>query len=247
MVRAWTGGTCAVALALAGAAAPRSRRPPPAEKYGLRLQYREFRPSLTGDVQKGFEDREGSVVDVDGRARGRRRAHLRRARHHPVQAGLEDARVLHARSTTDGDTEVAAAFNYGETRFARFDRVVTLAEGRLLQRRPRMGLREGAARVPRASSSEPSSSTWTPPSSTSPSTRGSWTRSPPPMPAIGVAGRLYAGRVSLEGEVAGSQHRQPGSAARGRRIGAHPPLRPSGRDGRLPAPQAERQGRPRTR
>ena len=65
MERGWTGGVALFALSLAGAAnAQDSSNLPPAERYGLRLQYREFRPGLTGEVQKGSTDKDGTVVDV---------------------------------------------------------------------------------------------------------------------------------------------------------------------------------------
>ena len=56
------------------------------------------------------------------------------------------------------------------------------------------------------------------------------------MPAIGLATRLYAGRVSLEGEIAGFSTGSLGSALGGGRIRAPSRLRPAGRDGRVPAP-----------
>ena len=143
----------AVAVAARGAAAApagaQESSSPSAEQYGLRAQYREFRPSLSGDVQKGFEDREGT-----------RRRRRRRPRRRPTsarststapssssRAGRSAAPTLP--STTSGDTEVDAAFTYGDTRFARFEQRHDLDEGRLLQRRPRVGLPEGRARIPR--------------------------------------------------------------------------------------------------
>src|SRR5205823_3666473 len=63
--RAWTGGAALVALSLASTAGAQdtSNLPGP-ERYGLRLQYQEFRPTLTGNAQKGSGDKDGSVVDV---------------------------------------------------------------------------------------------------------------------------------------------------------------------------------------
>ena len=65
MARGWTGGAALIVLSLARAASAQdSSNLPPAEKYGLRLQYREYRPGLTGEVQKGTTDKDGTVVDV---------------------------------------------------------------------------------------------------------------------------------------------------------------------------------------
>jgi hypothetical protein len=211
MARSWTGGAALIALSLAGAASAQdSSNLPPAEKYGLRLQYREFRPSLTGEAQKGSADKDGTVVDVMN------------------DLGLADKRTFDVRGTIQfkrgwklrgsytpfdykGDTEVATAFNYGETRYARFERVVTTMKGSYYSadlewdfiKGPRgfLGAVVGAklfdvdAALVNVSVNSRELDTIT-----------------TPIPVIGVATRLYAGRVSVEGEISGLSTGSRGSA-----------------------------------
>ena len=114
MARGWTGGAALIALSLAGgASAQDSSNLPPAEKYGLRLQYREFRPSLTGQAQKGSGDTSGTLVDVTD------------------DLGIADKRTP---LKYNGDTEVPRTFTYGDTRYERFERVVTSIKGAYLSR-----------------------------------------------------------------------------------------------------------------
>jgi hypothetical protein len=200
MIRAWTGSSLAVALSLA-ATGGAQENVAPAEKYGLRLQYREFRPTLTGDVQKGFEEREGSVISVTD------------------ALGVTDKRTFDIRGTIQfkpgwklrgsytpldykGDTEVNSSFTYGETRFARFEHVVSSMKGAYYSADLEWDFVRGAhgflgavvgaklfdvdAALVNASINARELDTIT-----------------APVPAIGLAARFYAGRVSLEGEVAG--------------------------------------------
>jgi hypothetical protein len=202
MARGWTGGAALIVLSLARAASAQdSSNLPPAEKYGLRLQYREYRPSLTGDVQKGFADKDGTVVDVMD------------------DLGLADKRTFDVRGTIQfkkgwklrgsympfdykGDTEVDSSFSYGETRYARFERVVTTMKGSYYGGDLEWDFLKGsygflgavvgarvfdvdAALVNVSINSRELDTITT------------------PMPVIGVATRLYAGRFSVEGELAG--------------------------------------------
>jgi hypothetical protein len=202
MARGWTGGAALIALSLAAAASAQdSSNLPPAEKYGLRLQYREFRPGLTGDVQKGSTDEDGTVVDVMD------------------DLGLADKRTFDVRGTIQfkkgwklrgsytpfdykGDTEVSSSFTYGETRYARFERVVTTMKGAyygadlewdfLKGSRGFLGAVVGgrvfdvdAALVNVSINSRELDTLTT------------------PLPVIGVATRVYASRLSVEGEIAG--------------------------------------------
>jgi hypothetical protein len=202
MVRAWTGSTLAVAVALAVAAtAGAQENVAPAEKYGLRLQYREFRPTISGDVQKGFGEREGSVISITD------------------ELGVGDERTFDVRGTIQfkpgwkirgsytpvdykGDAEVTNSFTYGETRFARFDHAVSSMKGGYYSADLEWDFVKGAhgflgavvgaklfdvdATLVNATINSRELDTIT-----------------APIPAIGLAGRFYAGRVSLEGEVAG--------------------------------------------
>jgi hypothetical protein len=211
MARGWTGGAALIALSMAGAASAQdSSNLPPAEKYGLRLQYREFRPALTGEVQKGSSDKDGTVVDVMD------------------DLGIADKRTFDVRGAVQfkkgwklrgsytpldykGDTEVNSSFTYGETRYARFDRVVTTVKGAYYSadlewdflKGPRgfLGAVVGAklfdvdAALVDVSVNSRELDTLT-----------------TPIPVIGMATRLYAGRVSVEGELAGLSVGSRGSA-----------------------------------
>src|SRR4029453_4699201 len=37
---------------------------PPQEKYSIRVEYRQYWPELTGEIQKGFGDQEGTLLNV---------------------------------------------------------------------------------------------------------------------------------------------------------------------------------------
>jgi hypothetical protein len=202
MARGWTGGAALIALSLARAASAQDpSNLPPAEKYALRLQYREYRPGLTGEVQKGTADKDGSVVDVTD------------------DLGIADKRTFDVRGAIQfkrgwklrgsympfdykGDTEVNSSFTYGDTRYARFERVVTTMKGSYygadlewdFLKGPHgfLGAVVGArlfdvdAAVVNVSTNSREVDTLT-----------------TPLPVIGVATRLYAGHFSVEGELAG--------------------------------------------
>jgi hypothetical protein len=202
MARGWTGGAALIALSMAGAAnAQDSSNLPAAEKYRLRLQYREFRPSLTGEAQKGFEDKNGTVVDVTD------------------DLGIADKRTFDVRGAVQfkrgwklrgsytpidykGDTEAKASFTYGETRYARFDRVVTTVKGAYYSADLEWDFLKGShgflgavvgaklfdvdAALVNVSVNSRELDTLT-----------------TPIPVIGMATRVYAGRVSVEGEISG--------------------------------------------
>jgi hypothetical protein len=211
MARGWTGGAALTLFSLAGAASAQdSSNLPPAEKYGLRLQYREFRPSLTGDVQKGFANKDGTVVDVKN-ALG-----IADKRTFDVRGAIQFKRGWKLRGSYTpldykGDTEVGTGFNYGETRYARFERVVTTVKGAYYSadlewdfiKGPHgfLGAVVGAklfdvdAALVNVSVNSREVDTLT-----------------SPIPVIGLATRLYAGRVSVEGEIAGLSAGSRGSA-----------------------------------
>src|SRR5699024_8044743 len=56
-------------LALLGAAQAQAQGPtedyPPQEQYFLRAEYREFRPTLTGEITHGTPARAGTPLDLD--------------------------------------------------------------------------------------------------------------------------------------------------------------------------------------
>lgn len=189
-----------VLAALPGPATAQDETPPP-ERYGLRLEYREYRPSLTGDLQFGANGEEGTLIDVVD------------------DLGIEDKRTFDARATLkiktghklrgaympidyDGDHEAPRNFTFKDTTYFRDDRVVTSIKGWLISgdyqwefyRGPRgfVGALIGArlfdvdavlVEVEEGGREQESTRT--------------------PIPVIGIAGRGYAGRLSFEGEVSG--------------------------------------------
>jgi hypothetical protein len=175
---------------------------PPQESYGIRLEYREFRPTFGGDIQKDFGAEEGNLVDVVD------------------DLAVEDERTFEARATLqfkpghklrgsytplDYNGDVASAprdFDYGATEFQRFERVASSFKGGFYSaayeydflRGPKgfLGATLGAKMLDldttlvavETGSREQAS-----------------LRSP--LPSIGLVTRAYAGRVSIEGEISG--------------------------------------------
>ena len=200
MGRAWTGSTLLVALALA-ATAGAQEDVAPSEKYGLRLQYREFRPTLTGVVQKGFEERAGTLVSVSD------------------DLGIADERTFDVRATIqfkpgwkirgsytpfdyNGDTESNTPFTYGQTRYARFENVVSSMKGAYYSADLEWDFVKGSHGFLGAVVGAKLFDVDAALVNTSINVRELDTITAV-VPAIGLAGRFYAGRVSLEGEVAG--------------------------------------------
>ncbi len=202
MVRGWTGSAVVVALSLAATASAQDpSNLPPAERYGLRLQYREFRPSLTGEAQKGSGDKSGSVVDVMD------------------DLGLADKRTFDVRGTIQfkkgwklrgsytpfsykGDVEAKRAFTYGDTRYGRLDHVVTSIKGGYYSADLEWDFVKGqhgflgaviGAKMMDADATLVDTTT---------NSREVDTLTTP-VPVAGVATRLYASRISFEGEMAG--------------------------------------------
>jgi hypothetical protein len=175
---------------------------PPQESYGIRLEYREFRPTFSGDIRKGFGDTEGTLVDVVD------------------DLGIVDERTFEARGTLqfkpghklrgsytplsyDGDVASAARdFDYGATEFQRFERVRTSFKGGYYSaayeydflRGPKgfLGATLGAKMIDLdATIVAPEQG------------RREQDSLRAPVPAIGLITRAYAGRVSVEGELSG--------------------------------------------
>ena len=202
MVRGWTGIAVLIALSLAGTAAAQDPSSlPPAERYGLRLQYREFRPGLSGDIQKGSGATDGTLIDLDD------------------DLAIADKRTFDVRGTIQfkpgwklrgsytpldykGDVEANRSFTYGETRYARRDHVITSIKGGYFSADLEWDFFKGShgflgavlgAKVFDVDSAVVNAST---------NSRELDTITAP-IPVIGLASRVYAGRVSFEGEVTG--------------------------------------------
>src|SRR5215510_10756943 len=102
---------------------------PSQEKYHLRMEYREFRPGLDAQVVNGTSSKEGTELDLtddlgvpDDRSFEIRGA-IQIARGHKLRGSY---------TSLDYKGEVAEAahpFTYGNTDFARFDRVVSSFKG----------------------------------------------------------------------------------------------------------------------
>jgi hypothetical protein len=174
---------------------------PPPERYGLRLEYREYRPTATGQVQKGANGEEGSLIDIVD------------------DLGIQDKRTFDARVTLKiktghkirggympldyhGDQGAPRNFTFKNTTYFRADRVVTSLKGTLYSgdyqwefyrgERGFLGALIGArvfdvdtvlVDVDEASREQDSVLA--------------------PIPVLGIAGRAYAGRLSFEGEFSG--------------------------------------------
>jgi hypothetical protein len=188
-------------LALSSAGASAQEETPPPERYGLRLEYREYRPTLTGQVQKGANGDTGSLVDVvdDLAIEDKRtfdaRVTLKIKTGHKVRAGYMPLDY-------HGDQPAPHNFTFKNTTYFRDERVVTSIKGALYSgdyqwefyrgERGFVGALLGArlfdvdtvlVDVDQATREQDSARA--------------------PIPVLGVAGRAYAGRVSVEGEFAG--------------------------------------------
>jgi len=208
MGRAWTCSTVLVALTLAATAGAQDTAP--SESYGLRLQYREFRPDLTGFMQKGFEDRAGTEVDVI------------------EDLGLTDDRTFDVRATVQfkpgwklrgsytpfdysGNKEVLSAFTYGETRYARFEFVTSSMKGAYYSADLEWDFLTGGHGFLGAVVGAKMFDADTALVNTTINARELDTVTAI-VPAIGLTGRFYAGRISFEGEVVGLSIGDQGSA-----------------------------------
>ena len=175
---------------------------PSQESYGIRLEYREWRPTFSGDVQKGFGDEDGSLVDVVD------------------DLGIEDDRTFEARGTLQfkqghklrgsytpldykGDVDSAPRdLDYGETEFQRFEHVASSFKGGYYSAAYEYDFLKGpkgflgvtlGAKMLDLDTAVVSVDTG----------RRELDTVRSPLPAIGLVTRAYAGRVSVEGEVAG--------------------------------------------
>jgi hypothetical protein len=175
---------------------------PSQEHYFLRLEYREFRPSLDAELVHGSSAKEGTPIDLSR------------------DLGVEDKRTFEARGSIqlkrghklrlsytpldyDGDlAEGRKNFTYGNTDFQRFERVVSSFKGGYYGasyewdfiRGPRgyLGALLGARLLDiDAAVAAPSRQV----------REIDTIRTP--VPSLGVASRVYAGRTSLEGELSG--------------------------------------------
>jgi hypothetical protein len=188
----------AVGLGVASAAAAQERLPGP-ERYTLRVEYRELRPTLTGKAQKGSGGQEGTLIDLvdDLGVPKKRTFEVRGALKIGSGSKIRGAWVP---LNYKGDVIAPRTFRFGASRFARFSEVVTTVKGNYFSaayewdflKRPHglIGLLLGGRMVdvdyvivaPGDGVRE----------------NDTLRR---PFPVGGLTGRFYAGRLSLEGEL----------------------------------------------
>jgi hypothetical protein len=198
MKSAATGGlVVAMGVGLSGGAAAQERVPG-AERYTLRVEYRELRPTLTGRAQKGVDDEAGTLIDlVDDLGIAKKRTF-------EVRGALKIGSGTKIRGgwvpiNLKGDLFANSTFRFGATRFTRFSQVVTSVKGNYFSaayewdfvRSPHglLGLLAGGRMVdvdyvvvaPGQGQREQDTLR-------------------KPFPVGGLTGRYYAGRLSFEGE-----------------------------------------------
>lgn len=191
-----------IVLMWPGAARAQIEDYPPQEKYVLRVEYSEFRPKLDAELVHGSGDTEGTPLDLtrDLGVEDKRTFEIRGAiqikRGHKIRLSY---------TPLDYNGEVPEArrnFTYGGTDYFRFDRVVSSFKGGYygasyewdFVRGPRgylgavLGARmldiDAVVAAPEKGLREVDTLRT-------------------PGPALGVVSRVYAGRMSLEGEVVG--------------------------------------------
>ena len=174
---------------------------PPAEQYRLRVEYREYRPSLTGTVQKGDGDIAGTLLDLDDDLG------IVDERSFEVHGAIQfrpghKLRLSYTRLDYDAEVpEARRTFTFGATRFERFSRVVTSMQGAFYAAEYEwdfvrgehgfLGVLLGAKAV---------DVDWL---IVSPPTQRETDTLRSPVPSLGAAARVYAGRLSLDGELSG--------------------------------------------
>jgi hypothetical protein len=188
-----------LAVSLPAAARAQDSPLPSAEHYRLRVEYREYRPSLTGVVQKGNGETAGSEVDLEDDLG------FTDQRSFEVHGAIQfrpghKLRLSYTMLDYDANVpEAIRSFTFGDTRFERLSNVLTSAKGALYTAeyewdffkgsRGYLGVLLGAKAI---------DMDWvmvSPPSEREADTlRGV-------VPSIGAAGRVYAGRFSLDGEM----------------------------------------------
>jgi hypothetical protein len=193
----------AIALVLPGAALAQYGREslPSQERYHLRLEYREFRPDLTGNMIKGSLDTEGTPVDfVDDLAFEKERSWEGRG---TIQfAAGRKLRVSYTNVDYHGDVAASSSFVYGGQRFLRNDRVVSTMKGAYYA----ADLEWDFIKAPGgflggivgARMLDVDRVLVTPENSNR--VADTWRQ---PQPVLGLAGRGYAGRFSVEGSFVG--------------------------------------------
>jgi len=182
---------------------------PSQERYGLRLEYSEFMPDLTGTMQKGSRDGAGSIVDLNDDVA------LAKERTFQVRGAIQfhagqKVRGSYTRLDYHGDVTARRSFSFGESRFFRDNRVVTTVKGAYYGADLEWDLLKGPGGFLGALVGARMLDVDRVIVSPGDGQREQDTRRQP-MPVIGVVGRGYTGRLSLEGEFAGLSFGNRGS------------------------------------
>jgi hypothetical protein len=183
---------------------------PTQEQYFLRAEYREFRPTLTGEITHGTPARAGTPLDldddlgVDDKRTFEVRGAIQFKRGHKIRASYTPLDYVGA------VPESRRPFIYGGTEFQRFDRIASSFKGTYLGasyewdfvKGPRgyLGAVLGARLLDLdALVAAPDEG------------RRELDTLRSPAPALGLASRVYFGRTSLEGEFVGFSLGERGS------------------------------------
>jgi hypothetical protein len=175
---------------------------PAPERYVLRVEYLRWSPALTGQVQKGIGDLEGTLLDV------KQDLGIGEAGAHTLRGSVRLGRTSKLRGSWvsldyRGDVESGRPFTYGSTVVGRGDRVVTSFKGNyfttevewdfLIRGQGFLGLLAGVKYF----------DVDTLLANVDTSSRVVETEKIP-IPVLGLAGRAYVHpRLSLEGEISG--------------------------------------------
>jgi hypothetical protein len=175
---------------------------PTQEGYTLRVEYREFRPTLTGEVIHGSGGVEGTAVDLED------------------DLGVEDERAFELRGAIQlrrghklrlsytpldyaGEVEEARRdFTYGATEYERFDRLASTFKGAYYGASYEWDFIKGARGFLGATLGARMLDIDAVVAAPDRGLREVDTLRTP-VPALGLVTRLYSGRLSIEGEVAG--------------------------------------------
>jgi hypothetical protein len=175
---------------------------PPPEHYRLRVEYRDFHPELTGEVQKGANGEQGTLIDVkkDLGLTDRRTFEVRGAIQ--LKAGHK-IRLSYTRlSYEDNVAEAHRSFTFDDTRFDRFSPLTTRLNGAFYTAEYEWDLVKGSRGFLGALiGAKVVDVDWLILSAPDAKRETDTTRALAPV--IGAASRVYVGRVSLEGELSG--------------------------------------------
>jgi hypothetical protein len=118
------GRLVAIAVGLAAATPALAQELPPQEHYGVRVEYREFRPDITGFLQKTTADEltlENDLLASDDRTFEVRGA-IQFKPGHKLRGG-------YLQIDLDGTNQIPRTVNYGDTRFVIGTELVTSVKG----------------------------------------------------------------------------------------------------------------------